>query len=307
MSVDSLTPALTKVSQQTTPGHAGQHLGGRTIPLGLAATYAGGHPLLLERILPLVDYIEVTPDSIAECTSHGYSLNRHLLAEFKAAGATSVLVHGVGLSMVSAEGISANYLHLLDEVFDQFDVIWHSELLACTVAKGEHLNTMVPPRRTRETLDLVCERVIELRRRFPVPFLLENVVRLLPDSPGEYSEAEFLNELVRNSGCGLILDVYNLEYALKNHGFNAARFLDELDMSRVVEVHVGGSIPLRSVTQAAPRRLTRSSTIAFAGKVLPRTSCVQALTYEYVNEAVPHLGYDSICDELDDLRRELLA
>src|ERR1700680_2072322 len=91
----------------------------------LATTYEGGDPVLLNMILPLVDYIEITPDSIAQITDDGCGLNPSVLAEFQSAGGMKkAIVHGVGLSIASAEGFSEKYIRLLDDVFSHFDVLW---------------------------------------------------------------------------------------------------------------------------------------------------------------------------------------
>src|SRR6476619_2354749 len=134
----------------------------------------------------------------------------------RAAGQVKFLVHGVGLSIASAEGHSETYVRLLDEIFAQLPVAWHSEHLAYTNVDGEHLGTMLPPPRTQEALDMLCRRIEFIQKRFPAPFLLENIVRFLPEYPGEYSEAEFLNQLARETGCGFLLDVYNLECDREN-------------------------------------------------------------------------------------------
>lgn len=273
----------------------------------LATTYEGGDPLLREHIFPLVDYVEISPDSISQMTSEGCKLNPEILAELKdTAGHLQFLVHGVGLSIASAEGYSEDYIRLLDEIFCHFKVAWHSEHLAYTTVDGEHLGTMLPPPRTRETLDLLCDRVCQLQKRFPVPFLLENIVRFLPEYPGEYSESEFLNQLARNSGCGFLLDVYNLECDKENLGFGVEAFLDELDLTLIKEIHLAGGVRDRGFRMDVHSRRTAVSTRALAREVLSRSPNVAAVTYEYLKQAVPRLGREAIGDELKLLRETLL-
>src|SRR5262249_53349931 len=139
----------------------------------------------LEQILPLVDYLEISPDSVSQMTDAGCTLNPEVMAELKnAACRVQFLVHGVGLSIASANGYSETYIRLLDQIFAQLPVAWHSEHLAYTTVEGEHLGTMLPPPRTQEAMDMLCGRIDLIQKRFPVPFLLENIVRFLPDYPG---------------------------------------------------------------------------------------------------------------------------
>ena len=285
-----------------------RHTPGPTLSAGLATTYEGGDPRLLERICPLVDYLEISPDSISETAGDGSSLNAAIMRELSSVGhEKSFLVHGVGLSIASASGYSQQYIRLLDELFSRLPIAWHSEHLAYTMVEGEQLGTMLPPPRTREALDMLCERVSFLRSRYRVPFLLEKVVRFLPEYPGDYSEAEFLNALCRQTGCGLLLDVYNLECDRKNFGFDIEQFLNELDLSNVVEMHLAGGVEYGGFQVDVHSHVTQESTLQIARNALARAPQVRAVTFEYLKEAIPRLGHDGICGELKRLRQTLLS
>jgi uncharacterized protein len=275
---------------------------------GLATTYEGGDPRLLERICPLVDYLEISPDSISQVSDERCTLDPAILRELEeAAREKTFLIHGVGLSIASASGYSQEYVRLLDELFSRLPVAWHSEHLAYTMVEGEQLGTMLPPPRTQEALDMLCERVSFLRARYKVPFLLEKVVRFLPEYPGDYSEAEFLNALCRNTGCGLLLDVYNLECDHKNFGFNIEEFLRRLDLENVVEMHLAGGVEYGGFQVDVHSHVTAESTLAIARQALSRAPGIRAVTFEYLKEAIPRLGHDGICGELARLRQTLLA
>jgi len=265
----------------------------------LAASYQGGEPALLEAILPLVDYIEITPDTIAELTHDGSHPKPDTVAELEDIGPDARLIaHGVGLSIGSHDGYSECYLHLLDQLFSQFDISWHSEHLAYTTVDGESLGTMLALPRTNEMLDLVSERVLRVQQRYGVPFLLENVVHILPDYDGEYSDAAFLNQLAANTGCGLILDVYNLECDAFNYGFDIAGFLSELNFENVREIHLAGGVRHRGFQLDVHSRATADSTLQLANLVLAQAPNVRAVTYEFLREAIPYLGQSAICTEL---------
>jgi len=273
----------------------------------LATTYEGGDPRLLERICPLVEYLEISPDSISRTTAAGSALNPAVMSELNGiARGKAFLIHGVGLSIASASGWSEDYIRLLDDLFSRLPVAWHSEHLAYTMVEGEQLGTMLPPPRTQETLDMLCRRVSFLQQRYKVPFLLEKVVRFLPEYPGEYSEAEFLNALCRNTGCGLLLDVYNLECDQKNFGFDIPQFLRELDLRNVVEMHLAGGAEYGGFQVDVHTHPTQASTLTIAADVLSRAPQLRAVTFEFLKEAIPQLGHDAICAELQRLRATLL-
>ncbi len=213
----------------SSPSSPAYRQGGERVssPPGLCTTYEGHNTEYLEHILPFVEYIEVTPDAMAQYKNEEIILHETSLADLKSLGAnTRIIVHGVGLSIGSYEGYSQYYIRLLDTLFEQLNVSWHSEHLAYTTVNGEHLGTMLALPKTDQVLDMICERVSALQTRYGLPFLLENVVHLLPDFPGTYSEAGFLNALTERTGCGLLLDVYNLECDAQNNKFDINAFYD---------------------------------------------------------------------------------
>lgn len=272
--------------------------------VALGATYEGRDPELLERMLPFVDYLEVTPETIAEFDGDQVSISREILAELRNVRQNvGFTVHGVGLSIGSHEGWNPTYFRLLDEVLANVEVAWHSEHLAYTKVDGEHLGIMLAMPKTQESLDMICERVSTIQARYPLPFLLENVVHVIPDSPAPYSDAAFLNALARQTGCGLILDVYNLECDAHNHGFDISAFLAELDLSHVQEMHVACGVEHDGFLLDVHSQLTRPSTVELAQSVLARPADnVKVVTYEFMPEAVPGLGQEAIAREFERLR-----
>ncbi len=168
---------------------------------------------------------------------------------------------------------------------------------------GQHLGTMLPVPRTEEALDLVCERVATLKARYALPFLLENVVGLLPEPPSEFGDAEFLNALTERSGCGLLLDVYNLECDAQNNALDISAFMRELRVERVREIHVASGVEHAGVLLDVHSRPLRESTLALLHEVLNRAEArVDLVTYELLAEAVGVLGSEVICAELRRLR-----
>ncbi|HTD22318.1 MAG TPA: DUF692 family protein [Terriglobales bacterium] len=272
--------------------------------VAIGATYEGRDPALLERMLPLVDYIEVTLETISEVNDHEISLSNEIMSELKNIGkAAQIIVHGVSLSIGSHEGWSPTYLRLLDDFLEQVDVAWHSEHLAYTKVDGEHLGIMLAMPKTNEALDMVCERVSAIQERYRLPFLLENIVHVIPDFPSDYSDAGFLNALTNRTGCGLILDVYNLECDAHNHGFDIPAFLSELQPANVRELHVACGVEHNGFLLDVHSQLTRSSTVELARQVVQQSARnAQVVVYEFMPEAVPGLGHNAIAEELGRLR-----
>ena len=269
----------------------------------LATTYEGDDPDLLERIVPIVDFIEISPDTIAASNAGRVRLRKSVLDEYAAVcGQADLIAHGIGLSIGSFDRWNESYLELLDELFDRCDIAWHSEHLGCTTVAGENVGTMFALPRTDEALDLVCGRVQRIQQRYRVPFLLEHIINLLPEEPAEYTPAGFLNAIVSRTGCGLILDAYNLECDAHNQGLDIPAFLDELDLAAVRELHLAGGVEHDGFYLDVHSGLVRDSTLDLGLDIVRRAPRLSAVTYEFLKEAVPLIGHDAICAELARIR-----
>jgi uncharacterized protein len=284
---------------------AAAHLHSHSAP-SLAVTYEGDDIALLERIVPLVDTIEISPDTIARSDGKRASLRPEVLEEYQAVQPdVNFVAHGVGLSIGSFDHWEEGYLCLLDELFARFSLQWHSEHLAYTVVAGESVGTMFALPRTDEALDLVCERVRLLQERYRVPFLLEHVIHLLPDSPGQYTPAGFLNAITSRTGCGLLLDAYNLECDALNQGLDIIAFLDELNLEPVRELHLAGGVRHKGFHLDIHSSVTSELSLEVGLEIIRRAHGLRTVTFEFLKEAVPLLGHDAICAELTHIRQAI--
>jgi len=192
---------------------------------------------------------------------------------------------------------------LLDAFLDKVKVAWHSEHLAYTQVDRQHLGIMLAMPKTEEALDLICGRVAEVQRRYPLPFLLEHVVRVVPESDGNFTDAGFLNALTERTGCGLIFDPYNLECDAHNHRFDIDAFIDELNLESIREMHMACGVENNGFLLDVHSQIPRPSTIALAQRVANKLRRPDlAVTYEFMPEAIPQLGRDAIARELQELR-----
>jgi uncharacterized protein (UPF0276 family) len=272
----------------------------------LATTYEGVGLDLLERIVPLVDYLEIPPDSISRAQAGRTSLRPEILDQIESVSSqTGMIVHGIGLSIGSCDQWNEPYIQLLDELFSRFTPRWHSEHLGYTTVCGENLGTMLALPRTEAMLDLLCKRIRRIQERYKVPFLMEHIIHLIPDAPADYSAAAFINEITSRTGCGLILDAYNLECDRHNFGFDIAAFLDELNLDPVREIHLAGGFQLDGVQLDIHSQPTAESTLDLALGILHRCPNLGVVTYELLKEAIANLGHDGICAELTRIRKAI--
>lgn len=273
--------------------------------ISLCTTYDAHDPGLLAGVLPLVDFLETTPDTIAKKENGKTIIHPTILNDLKkASDSVNILAHGVGLSIASFEGYSKNYIDLLNQLKDNVDLYWHSEHLGYTHVDGENLNTMLAVPRTQEMLDILIKRVKEIQAIYNMPFLMENIVHILPDYEPDFSEAEFLNILSEETGCGLILDLYNLECDAFNYNFDIQGFLKELNMQPVKEIHLAGGTQHNGFQLDIHSGTVAQSTLDLTHQVLEKENNIEVITYEILPEAVSTYGRQMVIDELGRLYNE---
>ncbi len=148
--------------------------------------------------------------------------------------------HGVGLSLGSAEGLNDDHLHALRELFSRVQPAAISEHVSWSVADGIYLNDLLPLPYTEEALDVLCRNISQAQDFFARPLLMENPSTYLALQPSTIPEAEFLAEMVRRTGCGLLLDLNNLYVSAHNNGLNLQQWLGALPQQAVGEIHLAG-------------------------------------------------------------------
>jgi hypothetical protein len=151
-----------------------------------------------------------------------------------------VALHGVGLSLGSADAIDAEHIDRLVRLVDRIDPLFVSEHLCWGAIGGRHTNDLLPMPRTREALALLAPRVHELQERLGRQVLIENVSSYLEFGAAEYGEAEFLAALATESGCALLLDVNNVYVNARNHGLDPHEYFAALPRGAVREIHLAG-------------------------------------------------------------------
>ncbi|RVD73041.1 DUF692 domain-containing protein [Mesorhizobium sp. M4A.F.Ca.ET.029.04.2.1] len=149
-------------------------------------------------------------------------------------------VHGVGLSLGSARGVDRAHLERLRKVCARFQPDLVSEHLAWSVADGAYLNDLLPLRYDEEALAVVARNVETVQDTLKRQVLIENLSAYLAFADSSMNEAEFLAELVARTGCGLLLDVNNVQVSAHNLQYDTKAFIDALPADAIGEIHLAG-------------------------------------------------------------------
>jgi hypothetical protein len=202
-----------------------------TAPVGVGLRRPHVADVLARR--PAIDFFEVHPENYVLDRSERTKLRR-------IRNAYPVSLHGVGLSLGSAQGIDREHLKAISDLAGEIEPMLVSEHLSWSVAGRAYLNDLLPLPYTHEALDVVSVNVASVQDALGRAILIENPSLYARFERADFDECEFLRELTKRTGCGLLLDVNNVFVSAANLGFDARRYLDSFPSDAVEEIHLAG-------------------------------------------------------------------
>jgi uncharacterized protein (UPF0276 family) len=182
-------------------------------------------------------------------------------------------LHGVSMSLGSVSGLNRAHLAQLQALVDRADPLFVSDHLCWTGIRGFNSHDLLPLPYTEEALSVVSRNVIEAQEHLGRQLLIENPTSYVTFDHSSMSEWEFIRQLSKRTGCGLLLDVNNIFVSAMNHGFDPLHYIAALAGCDVRQIHLAGhddSGPIRIDTHdrlvcAAVWDLYRSAISLFPG------------------------------------------
>lgn len=218
----------------------------RPIPAsaGIGLRFPHHHAVREER--PAVGWLEVHPENYmggGAPIAHLEAIRRDY----------QISLHGVGLSLGSAEGLDGRHLARLARLVERIEPALVSEHLAWSISGGRYFGDLLPLPLTDESLDVVCRNVETMQQALGRKVLLENASACLRYRHSAIPECEFIAAVATRTGCGILCDVNNIFVSASNLGFDPRRYLEALPRSRIGEIHLAG----HQVRRLANRRSIR--------------------------------------------------
>lgn len=151
-----------------------------------------------------------------------------------------ISVHGVGLSIGGEDALDPAHLARLKHLCDWLQPASFSEHLAWSTHESSFFNDLLPLPYTDATLTRVCDHIDQVQDTLGRKMLLENPSSYLAFAESTWSEPEFMHEITKRTGCGLLLDVNNVFVSATNLSYDPKTYVDEFALDLVGEIHLGG-------------------------------------------------------------------
>ena len=181
-----------------------------------------------------VDFVEIISENFM--VAGGRPL--HVLDEVRERW--PVAMHGVSMSIGSADGVRSDYLERLNALADRVRPLWVSDHLSWSRVGEVNSHDLLPLPFTEEALDTVCANIEHVQNVLERPLVLENPSTYLTFADDQMTEWAFLAEMTKRTGCYLLLDVNNIYVSGTNNGFDPYDYLAGVPAERVRQIHLAG-------------------------------------------------------------------
>lgn len=190
----------------------------------------------------LINWLEIIPENFIKRGGKGRESFLELIEKYK----IQLIPHSVNLSIGSAGeakskvSLDKELLKSFAKLFKEIKAPWFSDHLSCTRIDACYFPELLPVPFIQESVEQISDNVKFLQDSFQIPFLIENPSYYTTLIEPEMPEHEFINRILEQSNCGLLLDINNVYVNATNHNYDPKEFLDELNLNRLVQVHIAG-------------------------------------------------------------------
>ncbi|MBX9769207.1 MAG: DUF692 domain-containing protein, partial [Bdellovibrionales bacterium] len=196
------------------------------------------HSVFLNQAPESVSWVEVVSENFMPW--RGRSLGASFFTLEKIRKTYPVSLHGVSLNIGSVDDLDLEYLARLKVLVDSIEPFVVSDHLSWTGVHSQNLHDLIPVPYNFETLELLEKKIQQTQEFLKRPLAFENPSSYVEFKGSEMTEPEFIKELVKRTGCKLLLDINNVYVSSQNHGFSATAYLEQIPAKNVVQIHLAG-------------------------------------------------------------------
>lgn len=276
--------------------------------LGVGLTWLTGLESLVEANSPLIDVLEIEPQTFWRRESSGKApAVDHAAVLCLQRRPTPKLIHSVGLPVGGTLAPPSAGLEVLRNVALELEAPWVSEHLSFNCvgedASTWHTGFLLPPRQTLAGVEAAVSSVRVLSSRMPVPVAIEGGVSYLQPRNDELPDGEFVAQVAESADCGILLDLQNV-WTNQHHGRQSAGdYVDQLPLERVWEIHLPAGSNHRSYCVDAHPGPSPAELFELASRIVTRLPNLKALVFEIFPSSMPKLGVELLRSQLEALQR----
>ena len=183
---------------------------------------------------PVVDWFEIISENFMIDGGRPLKVLDQILDQYR------VVQHGVSMYFGSAQPLNREHLRRLRDLVKRTKTPWLTDHLCWGSVDGRYTHDLLPMPYTFEAARKTAENIRNVRDFLEIPVAVENVSSYAEYHVSEMTEWEFLNEVVEQADCGILLDVNNIYVSSQNHSFNPFDYLNSVDPERVAQIHIAG-------------------------------------------------------------------
>ena len=183
---------------------------------------------------PVVDWFEIISENYMIDGGRPLSVLDSILDQYR------VVQHGVSIYFGSADPLSREHLRRLKSLVRRTGTPWLSDHLCWGSVDGTYTHDLLPMPYTFEAARITAEKVRQAQDFLEIPIAVENVSSYAEFHVSQMTEWEFLNEVVEQADCGILLDVNNIYVSSQNHSFDPRTYVDAIPAERVAQIHIAG-------------------------------------------------------------------
>jgi uncharacterized protein len=183
---------------------------------------------------PVVDWFEIISENYMIDGGRPLTVLDSILDQYR------VVQHGVSMYFGSADPLSREHLRRLKSLVRRTGTPWLSDHLCWGSVDGTYTHDLLPMPYTFEAARITAEKVRQAQDFLEIPIAVENVSSYAEFHVSQMTEWEFLNEVVEQADCGILLDVNNIYVSSQNHTFDPRKYVDAIPAERVAQIHIAG-------------------------------------------------------------------
>jgi uncharacterized protein (UPF0276 family) len=277
--------------------------------LGIGILYNASLPEYLTAHADQLDYIEIIPDMFWSDEGRGQTPRFRPLPKWMhqldwIAERLPLVAHNIGISIGTIDYFDEEYIRFMQQMHQQYQFKWHSDHLSFLKlpTKGPHdhnAGIAIPVPYDEEYLQMIGKKVEFIRSAIEIPFLLENNVYFVEYPEQDYTETAFVNKLVSNHKCNILLDIHNLHANAINQGTCAKTYIDELNMSEVIEMHIAGGNDMNGFYMDSHAGPCPDEVWELLDYAVSRAPNLRGITFEFHESYFPLLQFEGLNRQIE--------